>query len=172
VSRGASARDHRRAEACDLTPEAVELVARRVVALLDAREVGRGTGAEEQPAGEGDRRLLDPVALAAQLGLTRAWVYEHAEELGVIRVGNGPRARLRFDLERAMAYCRGAEVVAEAQGTEVARPQPRRRPQRLEPQQWPAAGSLLKVRSVTGVRYASPRLSVRRGGCRPVAVRL
>src|SRR5438067_744311 len=34
---------------------------------------------------------------------TRAWVYQHAAELGALRIGYGPRARLRFDLETVIA---------------------------------------------------------------------
>lgn len=41
--------------------------------------------------------LLSPSQLAARLGVDRGWVYEHATDLGVLRLGNGPRARLRFD---------------------------------------------------------------------------
>ena len=35
--------------------------------------------------------------------MSEAWVYRHADELGVERRGSGPKARLRFDLERARA---------------------------------------------------------------------
>lgn len=31
--------------------------------------------------------------------MSRTWVYEHADELGAIRLGRGPKARLRFDVE-------------------------------------------------------------------------
>jgi hypothetical protein len=40
--------------------------------------------------------LLTPRQVADRLGLTRTWVYLHADELGAIRVGGGPKARLRF----------------------------------------------------------------------------
>ncbi len=62
-------------------------VALRVAALL------RG---ESPPA-----RLVDAQTLAAELGVSRAFVYEHAGELGAQRLGDGPRARLRFPLEAA-----------------------------------------------------------------------
>ncbi len=45
--------------------------------------------------------LLDASQLAAHLGVTRTWVYEHAHQLGAIRLGAGTRARLRFDLDTA-----------------------------------------------------------------------
>ena len=48
-------------------------------------------------------RLLTADELAAWLRVDRAYVYEHAAELGVFRLGSGPRARLRFDLRRSAA---------------------------------------------------------------------
>jgi len=41
-------------------------------------------------------RFVDAATLARLLGVEREWVYEHAEELGAVRLG-GPRGRLRFD---------------------------------------------------------------------------
>jgi hypothetical protein len=43
--------------------------------------------------------LVDARAVAEYLGVDRAWVYEHASELGARRLGKGPRARLRFSLD-------------------------------------------------------------------------
>jgi hypothetical protein len=42
-------------------------------------------------------RLVDAATLAAELGVERSWVYEHADELHPIRLGKGPKPRLRFD---------------------------------------------------------------------------
>lgn len=39
---------------------------------------------------------LDAQEVAKRLGVSREWVYEHAQELGAARIGNGPRPRLRF----------------------------------------------------------------------------
>jgi len=44
-------------------------------------------------------RLVTPAELAAFLVVDRSYVYEHAHELGAIRLGSGPRARMRFDLQ-------------------------------------------------------------------------
>jgi hypothetical protein len=41
--------------------------------------------------------LVDAHNVAAQFGLTAAWVRENADRLGAIRLGDGPRPRLRFD---------------------------------------------------------------------------
>jgi hypothetical protein len=49
--------------------------------------------------------LLEPVAwvaaavVAKHLGVDVSYVYEHAGELGARRLGNGPKARLRFRLD-------------------------------------------------------------------------
>jgi hypothetical protein len=47
--------------------------------------------------------LIDANALAVELGVSRDWVYEHADELCALRLGNGPKARLRFDPATARA---------------------------------------------------------------------
>ncbi len=45
--------------------------------------------------------LVDARTLAAELGVARDWVYANADRLGAVRLGDGPRARLRFDVTRA-----------------------------------------------------------------------
>jgi hypothetical protein len=45
--------------------------------------------------------LVDARDLADELGVERDWVYANAERLGAVRLGSGPRARVRFDLEQA-----------------------------------------------------------------------
>jgi hypothetical protein len=46
---------------------------------------------------------VDAKTLADALGVSRGFVYEHADELGAERLGPGARARLRFDVEGARA---------------------------------------------------------------------
>lgn len=46
-----------------------------------------------------DGHLLTARQVAEYLSVERSWVYEHATELGAIRLGAGPRARLRFDAD-------------------------------------------------------------------------
>ena len=56
-------------------------------------------------AGQADT-LIDAGELARRLGVGRTWVYANAELLGAIRLGDGPRPRLRFDpmaVARALA---------------------------------------------------------------------
>jgi hypothetical protein len=49
------------------------------------------------------RKLVDAATVADALGVSRDCVYAHAAELGGERIGSGPRGRLRFDLDRALA---------------------------------------------------------------------
>lgn len=54
---------------------------------------------DEAPHG----RLVDAATVARALGVSRDCVYAHAAELGGERIGDGPRGRLRFDLDYALA---------------------------------------------------------------------
>jgi hypothetical protein len=80
-----------------LDKDDVEAVAERVVELLE--EVTEPAVAPR----DGSPRLVDAATLARVLGISRATVYAKADEFGAIRVGNGKRARLRFDPARAVA---------------------------------------------------------------------
>lgn len=64
----------------------IEAVALRVAALLH----------EEQ----GPAELVDAAEIARRFGVSRDFVYDHADDFGVVRLGEGPRARLRFDPAR------------------------------------------------------------------------
>jgi DNA-binding IclR family transcriptional regulator len=68
--------------------ELAEVVAARVVELLDRQERGSARG------------LASAAEVAEQLGVHKSWVYAHADELEAIRLGEGEKARLRFDPER------------------------------------------------------------------------
>lgn len=75
----------------------VEAIARRVVEMLgDRLIVGLANGPD----------LVDAAELARRLGTRRSWIYSHAAELGAIRLGAGPRPRLRFDASVAMERVR------------------------------------------------------------------
>lgn len=71
----------------------VEGIAQRVVELLEQQ----GVGANE---------LVDATELARRLGVDRSWVYTHAIELGAVKLGDGPRPRLRFDPKLAIERSR------------------------------------------------------------------
>lgn len=78
-------------------------------------------------------RLLTPAELAAWLSVTPGWVYEHSEALGALRLGAGPKARLRFDLEdvkrrlSATSCSEGRESSSRDAAPEAVKPRRRRR---------------------------------------------
>jgi hypothetical protein len=76
-----------------LDAETVEAIARRAVELLEAR-------------GATNRELVDAAELARRFGIERPWVYTHAIELGAVRLGDGPKPRLRFDPQIAARVLR------------------------------------------------------------------
>ena len=69
-------------------------------------------------------RILKVAEVAHLLGRSAAWVYEHAAELGAIRMGSGPRARIGFDVATIEQWKRDHQTpVQQTRGT-------RRRPRR------------------------------------------
>ena len=104
----------------ELTDRLSDAIAERVVAALMDQSIqqARTTMA-----------LLDAQAVAQQLGVSRDWVYEHADELGASRIGSGPRPRLRFPpqaLDSRTGHMRPDEAASEAT-------KPRSRPKGLIP---------------------------------------
>ena len=87
----------------------IEAVARRVVELLDERD-----DLARAPVG-----LVDAHTLARRLHVKVGWIREHADELGAVRLGDGPRARMPFDLAVALEAMARRRVEA---------PVPRQRP--------------------------------------------
>jgi hypothetical protein len=81
----------------------IEAIARRVAELIGMHGP---TGARE---------LLTARQVADRFGVSRAWVYEHAEQLGVIRLGTGKRARLRFDARAVLERLRADTEKSDAQ---------------------------------------------------------
>jgi|SRR5215207_7593165 len=95
-----------------LSPEDVRAIALEIVELLEERTFYPGRNTQ--------RRLVDAATLAAELGVGRAWVYEHKDALGAEPLGEGERPRLRFDLERARQL-RGGELPIGNKAPAVAR---------------------------------------------------
>jgi len=52
-------------------------------------------------------QYVDAATLARQLGLSRDAVYAKAVALGGVQIGDGPRPRWRFDLDRALEAATG-----------------------------------------------------------------
>jgi hypothetical protein len=94
--------------------------------------------------------LVDAAAVADELGVSRAWVYEHADELGVERIGEGERPRLRFDLTRARAaFARSAGERSQgprSQSTSGIAPSAPDEEQPRLPDRLPQPGSVLRSR--------------------------
>ena len=76
----------------------------------------------EKLRGDGLAAYGDVQAVCARFGVSPDYVYAHAKELGAIRLGRGPKARLRFDLARVEQVLRGDRGAAKAPC-----PRPRRR---------------------------------------------
>lgn len=113
---GALARARR--AAAELTPETIERIAQRVAQLLrhEPQRLEDGATARDD--------LIDTGQLARHLGVTRAWIYEHADELGAMRLGCGSKARLRFDLDTATEALAVRERGGESEpGKALPRPQ-------------------------------------------------
>lgn len=110
-----------------LDPQTVEVIARRVVELLEKR-------------GLLGRELVDAAELARRFGIERSWVYSHAIELGAVKLGTGAKPRLRFDPEIA------ARVLRKVDGQPAADPPARSGKRASQPQGSEDRVELLPVR--------------------------
>jgi hypothetical protein len=88
--------------------------------------------------------LVDAAEIARLHGKTRSWVYEHAGELGAVRLGSGARPRLAFSPTRVAEQLEKVDKPAAAPLPEV--PQRRRRRQRAG--RTASGAPLLHVRSL------------------------
>jgi len=73
----------------------------------------------------GSARVLNAREVSTLLGRSAPWVYAHATELGAIRMGNGPKARIGFDLASIEQWKRDNQI----RPPQSPKP-PRRRPRR------------------------------------------
>ncbi len=103
-----------------LAPESIEALALRLSELL---------GPPEEPgfADEGERRMLTAEEVSRLWGVSRRWVYENARALGVRRLGDGPRPRLRFDPEEVADRLRSVPADDDRMGAGARRGSPRKR---------------------------------------------
>jgi hypothetical protein len=113
-----------------LQPDDIEAIAERVVERLSQQgprgSIGFATAAE----------------VAELYGVTPSWVYANKNRLGAVKLGDGPKARLRFDLER---------VDEELRRRAVSRPGPHQRIRRGRPRKTalPPGVELLRGRRVS-----------------------
>jgi hypothetical protein len=87
--------------------------------------------------------LVDAVEIARLFGRTRSWVYEHAGELGAVRLGSGPRPRLGFSPARVAAHF---ERVSEPTPLTLPEPAQPRRARRRRADRTASGAELLRVR--------------------------
>lgn len=111
-------------------------------------------------AGGAVPQAVDAATLAEHLGVTRGFVYEHADELGGVRLGDGPRARLRFDLDRALEAWNARSTSERSQPTRTpAAPGSASAPRRARTGRraagLPEPGSVLAIRGRASERRAA-----------------
>jgi hypothetical protein len=90
-----------------LDPGSLGELAHRVADLVNEQ---LDTTAPAPPPVDNDGRLLSAAQVATRWGVDRSWVYDHADDLGVRRLGTGVRPRLRFDAAAVAAYLEDAEA--------------------------------------------------------------
>jgi hypothetical protein len=73
-----------------LAPESIEALAECLAEALRA-------AADGGKSHNGEQRMISAAEVAERWGVSRRWVYVHAEALGVRRLGRGRRPRLHFD---------------------------------------------------------------------------
>jgi hypothetical protein len=82
-----------------LDSASLEDLAHRVAELVgSAAAPPRRAGTTEEA------RMLTAAQVADRWSVDRAWVYDHADQLGARRLGSGKRPRLRFDPDEVAAY--------------------------------------------------------------------
>jgi hypothetical protein len=84
-----------RSETFELDPRLIDELADRLSDAIAKRVVAAFREGSVQPV-RTSMAWLDAQQVARQLGVSRDWVYEHADELGASRIGAGPRPRIRF----------------------------------------------------------------------------
>jgi len=117
-----------------LADRLAERVADRLADLL-ADRVADALADREPPADE----LIDAAEVARQLGVDRSWVYANRAQLGGVKLGDGPKARLRFSPEAVAEYQVGASD--EQHNGAPAKPARRQHRQQHSPELLPIRGS-------------------------------
>jgi len=88
-----------------LDAASIDAIARRVTELIGTHDANDLVSARE---------------IAMRFGVSRAWVYENAAHLGAVRLGDGPRPRLRFDPELVADRFRATNIAAPSSAHPIA----------------------------------------------------
>jgi len=108
-----------------LADETIDQLAARVANVL--AELGTCPAADRDDR-SGPTGLLSAVDVSRWWGVERGWVYQHADQLGAIRLGAGRRPRLRFDPDRVRRAM--GDPLDSDDGDEPNRPRRSSKPQR------------------------------------------
>lgn len=92
-----------------MTDARLEQLADRLAELVADRLADRLLEVSAFGQVEPTERLIDAAEVARRLGVNRATVYEIADELGAVKLGNGARPRLRFDPAKVESYLAARE---------------------------------------------------------------
>jgi hypothetical protein len=114
----------------DALDRLADLLAERLASRLSGLALGRA-----EP-------LVDAAEIAHLHGKTRSWVYEHAGELGAVRLGSGRRPRLGFSPARVAAALEKVDEPAPMKLPTIAKPRRGRRPRT---DRTPSGAELLRV---------------------------
>lgn len=106
-----------------LHPDDLSALARLVADALAENVLAELAASLSDPA-PARARLLTAAEVADRLGLSRGAVYRRAYEFGAVRIGTGPKARLRFDAEEVAAVL---DAFTGSRESEAADPPPRQR---------------------------------------------
>ena len=126
-----------------------------LLADLVAERVLERMGAPSPPAAVS----IDAAEVARRYGVTAAWVREHADQLGAIRLGDGPRPRLRFDADTVAAAMTSGQADRRPAASEAPAPTPHRRRRRSR-----RTGTGVELLPIRGTGGAPRAAGVQSGG--------
>jgi hypothetical protein len=106
-----------------LDADSIERIAQRVAEII-----------RSEPSGS-SANWMTAADVAARYSVSRAWVYANAQQLGAARLGEGSRARLRFDPARLQQHF----------SDDGQRAEPIQR-QRQSPRRWVPEADLIPIR--------------------------
>jgi hypothetical protein len=95
-------------EGFDQAEDPIAALADRIAERVALRLGRQLTRLAESPSPAPARELWSARRVAAHYGVSLSFVYQHADELGCVRLGGGSCARLRFD--PAAVQARWAEI--------------------------------------------------------------